>query len=337
MCKVKTALSGFKRKIIPKFALPAAKSQKIDETSSPVSIAVEEKKNEQIEEDEIVITKNQDLTKNKTATEPVALTEEQKQQRVDVLLIKATQLGQLDKVKDLIENKNANMNATSIGTSVLHYAVFYNRPEIVTYLMESGVDFNAVNHSGNTAIACAVEKGNTEIAWILLDQADPSIPDKLSLSPLHKAVKMDNFAMVETLLSVNTDGEWTKVNAVTSEGFTPIYLAASKGNVEIVKLLHEWNANLNIASKAMNTPLQRAVFGNHTAVANYLIENGADINCKDAAGRTALDIAIYNGFDAMVKLLLEKNAKFDKTSAVTSAMIKRATVKEFKACLDLLN
>lgn len=340
MCKVKAVtLSGFKRKIIPKLVLPSAKTQKLAETSSPSS-TVEEKKKEQpevINEENVIVISGstQPLTKINTPQKPV-LTEEQKQQRIDTLLIKATQLGHVEKVKDLIENHKANINATSVGTSVLHYAVFYNRPEIVNYLMECGVDFNFVNHSGNTALACAVEKGNTDIAWILLDQADPSIPDKLSLTPLHKAVKMDNFAMVETLLSINTDGEWTKVNAVTTDGFTPLYLAASKGNVEIVKLLHEWKANLNIPSKALNTPLQRAIFGNHVAVATYLVDNGADVDYKDVAGRTALDIAIYNGFDALVKLLLDHNAKFDPTSAITASMIKRASVKGFKACLDLL-
>lgn len=340
MCKVKTAnLAGFKRKIIPKLVLPSAKIQKLTETSSLVP-TVEEQKNEQ---PEVVITQENDIViagcpqpRTKTNVQKPVLTEEQKQQRIDALLIKATQLGHLDKVKDLIENQKANMNATSLGTSVLHYAVFYNRPEIVNYLMECGVDFNFANHSGNTAIACAVEKGNVDIAWILLDQADPSIPDKQSLTPLHKAVKMDNFAMVDTLLSINTDGEWTKVNAVTSDGFTPLYLAASKGNIEIVKLLHQWNADLNIPSKAMNTPLQRAVFGNHVAVATFLVDNGANINFKDVAGRTALDIAIYNGFDVMVKLLLDHNAKFDETSAITASMIKRATAKGFKACIDLL-
>ena len=56
MCKVKTAtLSGFKRKIIPKLALPTAKTQKIEETSCPVS-NVEEKK---LEEPEEVIHENE--------------------------------------------------------------------------------------------------------------------------------------------------------------------------------------------------------------------------------------------------------------------------------------
>ena len=73
---------------------------------------------------------------------------------------------------------------------------------------------------------------------------------------------------------------------------TPIHKAASRGDVETIRYLHEeFGLDLNLKDAIGFTPLHDAVINGKIAVVRYLIENGAAINPKSGTNSTPLHFA----------------------------------------------
>ena len=89
------------------------------------------------------------------------------------------------------------------------------------------------------------------------------------------------------------------------EGAQPIHLAVLKSNAEIVELLLDNGAQIDIKAKNKDqaTPLHWAVFFQQKEMVSLLIESGANINALDANGLTPIDTANY------VKILVLKDPK----------------------------
>lgn len=87
-----------------------------------------------------------------------------------------------------------------------------------------------------------------------------------------------------------------------------IFEVARKGGVEDAKQLLKSNPGLvNAANADGYTPLILAAYRGNNAVGKYLVESGASIDALSGMG-TALMAAVVKGNDEMVKYLLEKKA-----------------------------
>jgi len=225
-------------------------------------------------------------------------------------LIAAAQRGNLEKIKAVMEDDKYEVDVAEsrMGCTPLHYACFYNHVNIAEYLINASAPIDAQNQAGRTPLFWAVEKKAYEtVAFLLESEADPSICDTVEkLSPLHVAAKNGDYKMIETLLSINTETEeWTKLNDRTVDGFTAVSFAAHQGNLDMVALLFEYGADLNIVSTENKlSPLHRAVSRGHIETIRYLLENGADVDAKDSLGRTSLHLAVSAQNMDVVKLLL---------------------------------
>ena len=94
------------------------------------------------------------------------------------------------------------------------------------------------------------------------------------------------------------------------EGRTPLFQAAAKGQLMVVKTLINWRADVNSNRSAnRETALHAAAAGGHKAVVEALLEAKADPNATSAQGRTPLSIAAGLGYTAVVETLLERGAK----------------------------
>lgn len=119
---------------------------------------------------------------------------------------------------------------------------------------------------------------------------------------LLQAVLKGSLAQVERHLKKGED-----VNRMGLAG-TPLYAAASAGNLEIARVLIAAGADLNAGS--LDTPLQRAIQRGHVAMAQLLIESKADVNRAPSAGvAPALALAAAAGSVELVRALLAAGAR----------------------------
>ena len=115
------------------------------------------------------------------------------------------------------------------------------------------------------------------------------------------AVKKGDLKTVKALLKKNPD----LVNSTDTYGFTPICYTADD---EIVLLLLDYKADINVKSKDDVTPLLVASYRNNRREAEVLLAHGAEINAKNFRGETPLHWAAKLDNADMTEMLLVNKA-----------------------------
>jgi len=90
--------------------------------------------------------------------------------------------------------------------------------------------------------------------------------------------------VVDLLVELGAD-----LNVADYEGRTAVSWAASNGHSEIVKKLLENGARPGVIDNEGLTPLMRAAWNGHENIVRLLIGAGAPISGQDDAGNSALD------------------------------------------------
>ncbi len=89
---------------------------------------------------------------------------------------------------------------------------------------------------------------------------------------------------------------------------TPLCLAISKGDIEVVKKFIEYGASVNETSNGM-TPLMFAARYNNVEILKLLVDKGANLKLKDEKGYTALKHAEISGAKEAASFLQEQSKK----------------------------
>ena len=201
-------------------------------------------------------------------------------------------------------------------TRLIKTRVSHKRPSVAPYyacsvqtvqaIIDHGVDVNAVNNRGQTALWFACIDGQDSFVRILLDTgADPNIADQHEESCLHAAI--NGQCGTETIQKILDQG--AHVNAANKEGTTPLLLACSIAQVETVKLLLKANADPNIAYADGDACLHAAIASDCSKeTIQEIIDHGAEVNSVNKRGRTALLLGCFYRQTDSVKVLLEAGA-----------------------------
>ena len=84
---------------------------------------------------------------------------------------------------------------------------------------------------------------------------------------------------------------------------------------EIVKLLLENGAEVNVADRDGWTTLMKACFNGSTDTVELLLDGGADVHAQNRDGMTAFYMSCLHGNVSKAKLLLDRGANVDTTTA----------------------
>ena len=139
---------------------------------------------------------------------------------------------------------------------------------------------------------------------------------------LYNAASLEKAKEVQLLLDTGAD-----INKAADDGYTPLGVAASRGNKEIIKLLLANGADVNKAINNGATPLYIAAQEGKKEVAQLLLANGADVNKATNNGATPLYIAAEKGNKEIEKILQaaifkEKIIETLKSISVSSSLHK---------------
>ena len=121
-----------------------------------------------------------------------------------------------------------------------------------------------------------------------------------------------NIVLVQALV-----GGGANVNVSDEIGATPLLLAASRGQRDVVRYLIEQGANVNASDKNGNTPLSLvavwhdAMSGDSDLI-NALLDRGADINGAYHLGTTPLMFALQSGNMTTARLLIARHADVNR-------------------------
>src|SRR5260221_1817042 len=111
---------------------------------------------------------------------------------------------------------------------------------------------------------------------------------------------------VEELLTANR----SLASALSSDGWTPLHLAAFFGKEATARLLLNKGAVVNARSTnpMQNTPLHAAAAGKHAALAKLLIDFGANVNARQHGGWAPIHAAAQSGDVEMAEALIGAGA-----------------------------
>ena len=122
----------------------------------------------------------------------------------------------------------------------------------------------------------------------------------------HEAVKNNDVDTARRMIAAGAD-----VNAPYDEYENRALLdACYRGNLDLVKMLVDAGANVNLPDSCGTVPLTRAIVSIHEThdVVKYLIKCGANVNACEGESWTPLETAVHENAADIVKILLEAGA-----------------------------
>ncbi len=154
----------------------------------------------------------------------------------------AAKNGNVDTVRDLINDDQAIDATTTRNFTALHLAALHNRINVATLLIER--------------------------------RANAKVIDDLHQTPLHMAASRGHVEMIQLLIAADPDR--VNINAVSQDGGkTPLHDAVHAGRADAVEALIKGGANIEAADIAGRTPLALAVIFSRDSVRDALLSHGA--------------------------------------------------------------
>ncbi|XP_033898224.3 E3 ubiquitin-protein ligase MIB2-like isoform X2 [Acipenser ruthenus] len=123
---------------------------------------------------------------------------------------------------------------------------------------------------------------------------------------------------------------------VKNQGKTSLQVAAHQGHMEVVKVLLQANASIEIKDEDGDTALHYTAFGNQAEIARLLLSKGAGVNLLNTSMCTALHIAVNKGFTEVVRVLSEHNADINLQDSYGDTPLHDAIAKDFRNIIEIL-
>ena len=194
----------------------------------------------------------------------------------DQALIAAAERGDSAAVQQLLREAAGTGARDARGRTALLAATYANRVEAARLLIAAGADVNAKDSIGDSAFLYAGAEGRNEILQMTLAAgADLRSTNRYGGTALIPAAHHGHVETVKILLATAIDKDH-----VNSLGWTALLEAVilgdgGPGHTEIVRLLIEAGANVNLADRDGVTPLAHARRRGFAAIGRMLEAAGA--------------------------------------------------------------
>jgi ankyrin repeat protein len=220
-------------------------------------------------------------------------------------LYAAVYRGDSENVKKKIDDDKETKTAKDPvnGMMLVHVAATCDNVDVVTHLIDMGVDYDVAGKNGWTPLHCALNSGANNVALFLLNRGAKPETKRSSATSLELAVRRCSGDVVHKLIAMGADP-----NAQMGRRANALETAAAFGNGEAVKVLIAHGADPNHQDRGHTPPLFHAVTGNQAAVIPVLIKSGAKVDELNTNGYTALMISAGQASGDVVQALIDNGA-----------------------------
>lgn len=232
--------------------------------------------------------------------------------------------GKLEELKRSIETYGLTLKETDRNDcTLLHHASATNQTTVMQYLLESGINMDAVNKDGNTALHMTAIHGNIEAIHLLLNNgASDTILNSKKQAPIHIAATGANKTVLPAILEHPVQ--------LVVKGYrhrTPLHIVAEHDNIDGVRIFHdlvvanakkesEEKLKLCAADDDGLTPIHLAARCNSHRVLDFLIDKCKEhgyptdtvLGFLDEENSTPLHAAVDGGNAEVVRVLLKHGA-----------------------------
>lgn len=232
-------------------------------------------------------------------------------------------------------DSKSSLSRDNLGNTTLHCAVRWDAFNAAKKLISIGVDVDAMNTSGKTALSDACRSGKKEMAVLLLSSgANINASDAAGRTVLVESIQATKADMVEFLLENGANPLLQDVS-----GRNAYHEAALTKNISVINLVRKYGGNPLARDAFGESPFSivlnsddqiiKAVLGTNTSIVDSdgnnpihiaverkvptkklssLIKMGYPVNLRNGKGVTPLNEAVSIGEKNIVLVLLENGA-----------------------------
>lgn len=177
---------------------------------------------------------------------------------------------------------------------------------IMNYLIDNGAELDVVDIIGKSLAHVAAYAGDYYALKELVDRGvdlyrasdDGLAPIDEMRYPLQSAVILNDIELLNSYLD-----EGHAVNYPDADGNRAIHLAAQLGNLPMLKILQEHDADLEAAGTKGYRAIHFSAEAGHLETSQFLIEQGIDVNARSQFFFMPTQLAQDNGHTVVVELL----------------------------------
>lgn len=250
------------------------------------------------------------------------------------------------------------------GNNLLHTAVNENKPLLLKQLLKYKAPVNGINLVKETPLFLAVKNSRIGMVKDLLSAgANPNIRNRNKQSPLQLALNKETLdyalALIKAKADVNvTDGMLNTPLMIATQQVriplmrhllqagarvdderrygakTALYIAIEKSDLNMVRLLLNANANVNIRSNSGGTALHAAVDKKHLGLVNLILQHKPQLNVLAIGGMSPLHLAVSSKNLPIVQRLLQAKATpntisdFGDTPLISALQLRRPLIAQ---------
>jgi ankyrin repeat protein len=167
----------------------------------------------------------------------------------------------------LLEMQDSHLNIP------LHYAIMFNRTNIIRDMLQIKSNINYKDKDGNTGLHLII-----------------------------RTIKSENYDIINLMIEKNMG-----INHINLNGENALHVAVDIGNIEIANLL--LGKKINIDAETINdhlTPLLVASIHGNIPMCELLLKYNPNINCQDIYGNSVINHAIMNKSKQLIDLFHDK-------------------------------
>lgn len=174
----------------------------------------------------------------------------------------------------------------------------------MSLFLKAAYDINATDDNGNNAMAIAVNKGKMDMIQYLADHgAKLDGTNSNGKTFLEDAIENKRKDVVEFLVAK------MKETGEIQNAAQAVALAAKLGYADILQILGDAGAPLEMRGADTYYPIHLAVKGGNYDAMVYLVSKGVDVNAKCGQGYSVLDWAKNEGYTRLIAYLKKHGAK----------------------------